>query len=139
MKPLSQQLQDLSVRAKKAEDDEAAARSEARAKIQARVNKLKTDTDERVAKVDAAAASTKDKAEGQWAALQKQVKAHNERIRADIATSKAEHEAARMERKAENAEEYAAEAISFAYDAIDYAEWAVMDAVLARSDVDTTQ
>jgi hypothetical protein len=30
MKPLSEQLKDLSVRAKKAEDDAAAARSEAR-------------------------------------------------------------------------------------------------------------
>jgi hypothetical protein len=39
MKPLSEQLKDLSERAKKAEDDAAAARSEARADIQARSQK----------------------------------------------------------------------------------------------------
>lgn len=54
MKPLSQQLADLSVRAKKAEDDAAAARTEAREKIQARVDKLQADTTKRVSEVGAA-------------------------------------------------------------------------------------
>ena len=97
MKPLSQQLADLSVRAKKAEDDAAAARTEAREKIQARVDKLQADTTARVSKVDAAAAAAKDAAVGQWTALQRQIKTDNDRIRADIAANKAEHDKARAD------------------------------------------
>jgi ribulose 1,5-bisphosphate carboxylase large subunit-like protein len=139
MKPLSQQLSDLSVRAKKAETDAAAAKTEEHAKIEARVQKLHADADARTAKVDAAAAAAKDKSVEQWTTLQKQIKAHNERVRADIAANKAEHDAARAVRKADRAEDNAAAAIAFAYDAIDYAESAVLDAVMARSDAKALQ
>jgi hypothetical protein len=54
VKPLSQHMADLSVRAKKAEDDATAARTEAREKIQARVDKLQADTTKRVSEVGAA-------------------------------------------------------------------------------------
>ena len=137
MKPLSEQLADLSVRAKKAEDDAKAARTEEHAKIQARVEKLHAASAARAAKVDAAAASAKDTAVGQWTKLQKQVKENNERIRADISANKAEHSKERANRKADRAEEYAVVAIAYAYDAIDYAESAVLDAVMTRSDADT--
>jgi hypothetical protein len=137
MKPLSQQLEDLSARAKKAEDDAAAARKEARTSIQARVDKLQADTAARTTRVDAAAASAKDAAVGRWTTLQQQVKTENDRIRADLAVTKAEHDATRAEQKAERAEDNAAAAIAFAYDAIDYAESAVLDAVIARSDADS--
>jgi hypothetical protein len=139
MKPLSEQLKDLSIHAKKAEDDAAAARTEQRAAIQARVDKLHADTTARVAQVDAAAASTKDAVVGQWTTMQQQVKANNDRIRADISASKAEHDAARAERKAVRAENNAEAAIAFAFDSIDYAETAVLDAVIARSDADTAR
>jgi hypothetical protein len=136
MKPLSEQLADLSVRAKKAENDAAAAQTEAREAIQTRVNKLQADTTARVAKVDAAAASAKDAVVGQWSTLQKQIKADNDRMRADIAANKAEHDKTRADHKATRTENYAGAAIAFAYDAIDYAESAVLDAVIARSDAD---
>jgi len=60
MKPLSEQLQDLSERAKKAEDDAAAARSEERTKVQARTEQLQADATARKAELDASAASAKD-------------------------------------------------------------------------------
>ncbi|HEV2457109.1 MAG TPA: hypothetical protein VGS80_02000 [Ktedonobacterales bacterium] len=136
MKPLSEQLEDLSVRAKKAEDDAAAAQKEAHAAIQARVDKLQADTATRMATVAAATASAKDAAIGRWTTLQQQVKAENDRIRADIDAKKAEHDAARAERKAERAEDNAAAAIAFAYDTVVYAESAVLDAIMARADAD---
>jgi ribulose 1,5-bisphosphate carboxylase large subunit-like protein len=136
MKPLSQQLSDLSVRAKKAEADVTTAKTEEHSKIEARVQKLHADAAARTAKVDAAAAAAKDKTVEQWTTLQKQIKAHNERVRADIAANKAEHEASRALRKADRAEDNAAAAIAFAYDAIEYAESAALDAVMARSDAD---
>ena len=139
MKPLSEQLADLSARAKKAEDDEATARKEGRAKVQARADQLQAETAARAAKVDAAVASAKDAAVGRWTSLQQQIKADNDRIKADIDVKKAEQDAARAERKAERAEDNAAAAIAFAYDAIDYAELAVLDAVTARADANTFQ
>ena len=139
MKPLSEQLTELSARAKKAEDDAAAAHAEQRAKIQDRVDKLQADTAARTAKVAAAGAAAKDQAVMQWHTLQQQVKANNDRIRADIDAKKAEHDKARAQRKAERAEDNAAAAIAFAYDAIDYSEAAVLDAVLTRADADAAQ
>jgi hypothetical protein len=136
---LSEQLTELSARAKKAEDDAAAARAEQRAKIQARVDKLQADTAMRTAKVAAAGAGAKDQAVMQWHTLQQQVKANNDRIRADIDAKKAEHDKARAQHKAERAEENAAAAIAFAYDAIDYADAAVLDAVITRVDADAVQ
>jgi hypothetical protein len=139
VKPLSQQLADLSARAKKAEDDEAAARKEERAKIQARVDKLQADTKARAAKVDAAIVAAKDTAMGRWMALQKQVMMENDRIKADIDAKKAERDTTRAVHKADRAEDNAAEAISFAYVAIDYAESAVLDAVMARADANAVK
>lgn len=100
------------------------------------MDKLQADTTKRVSKVDTAVAAAKDAAAGQWTALQRQIKADNDRIRTDIAANKSEHDKARAERKAERAENYAAAAIAFAYDAIDYADAAVLDAIMARSDSD---
>ena len=70
MKSLSEQMQDLSARAKKAEDDAATARSEARTQVQARSEQLQADAAARKAQVDAAAASAKDEIAKRWANLQ---------------------------------------------------------------------
>jgi hypothetical protein len=137
VKPLSEQLSDLSVRAKKAETDTAAAKTEEHAKIEARIQKLQSDATARKAKMDTAATAAKDKTVEQWTTLQQQIKTHNEKVRADIAANKAEHDATRADRKADRAEDNAEAAIAFAYDAIDYAESAVLDAVMARSDADS--
>ncbi|HEV2459995.1 MAG TPA: hypothetical protein VGS80_16685, partial [Ktedonobacterales bacterium] len=77
MKPLSEQLADLSMRAKKAEDDAAAARKEAHAAIEARVDKLQADTAARAAQMTAATAAAKDATVARWTTLQQQVKTEN--------------------------------------------------------------
>src|SRR5690349_741930 len=59
MKPLSDQLEDLSKRAKKAEEDSAAAQTEARTEVQTRIDQLKADAATRTAEIKAATASTK--------------------------------------------------------------------------------
>jgi hypothetical protein len=133
MKPLSEQLAVLSVRAKKAEDDAAAAQTEQRAKIKQRADQLQADTAARVAQVTTAATAAKDSAVSQWHTMQEQVKANNDRIRAKINAMKAQDQKDSAEFTAELAEDNAAAAIAFAYDAIDYAEAAALDAVYARS------
>src|SRR5690349_19312121 len=134
VKSLSEQLADLSARAKKAEDDAAAARKEARSEVQKRVDKLDANAAARSAQVSADATQSKDTVEGQWADLQTATKQRVAEIRADIDARKAEQDAKRAERKAERAEDSAAAAIAFAYDAVDYAEAAVLDAVILRAD-----
>ena len=136
MKPLSEQLADLSARAKKAEEDEAAARREAREKIQERVDQIEGDAQMRAAQLNAAATQAKETLEGQWADLQATARQQRAKLKADINAKKAELDAKRAERKAEDAEDNAALAIAFAYDAVEYAEAAVLEAVIARSDAE---
>ncbi len=136
MKPLSEQLADLSARAKKAEEDAAAARREAREKIQERVEQIEGDVQKRTAPLNAAATQAKDTLEGQWADLQETTRRQRAKLKADIDAKKAELDAKRAERKAEDAEDNATLAISFAYDAVEYAEAAVLEAVIARTDAD---
>ncbi len=136
MKPLSEQLADLSKHAKAAEDDAAAAQKEARTAVQARVEKLQADAAARGARLDQATKSAKSDVADRWTAMRSQVRAGIEGIKADLATKKAERDAGRAERTADSAEYDAAVAIAFAYDAIDYADAAVLDAVIARSDAD---
>ncbi len=136
MKPLSEQLAELSARAKKAEEDAAVAQTEQRAKIKARAEKLQADADARAAKVTSDVKVAKDSATAQWHTMQQQVKANNDRIRAKIDAMKAQDRKDSAEFTAELAEENAAAAIWFAYDSIDYAEAAVLDAVYARSNAD---
>lgn len=139
MKPLSEQLAELSARAKKAEDDAAAAQTEQRAKIKVRAEKLQADADARAAQVATDVKAAKDTTVAQWHTMQLQVKANNDRIRAKIDAMKAEDKKDRAEFTTEVAEENAAAAIWFAYDAIDYAEAAVLDAVYARANFDALQ
>jgi hypothetical protein len=136
MKPLSEQLADLSARAKKAEDDAAAARKEARATIQARVEKLEADATTRSTKMKQSATQAKDTLAVQWADLQTTMKTQRDTIKSDIDARKKEQDAKRAENKADRAEDNAEAAIGFAYDAVEYAEAAVLDAVIARSDAE---
>src|SRR5690242_12838968 len=100
MKPLSEQLADLSARTKQAEDDAATAKSEARTAVQARIEKLKEDSASRRTKLQEKTTSAKDSVSGHWSALQTHVKERVDSINADIAATKAEHAADRTERKA---------------------------------------
>jgi hypothetical protein len=139
MKPLSEQMSDLSAHAKEAEDSAAAARAKGRDAVQARVDKLEADASARGARMDAAATSTKDAAVGQWNKMHTQVKSGVDGIKADIDVKKREADKGRAERKASRAEDNAASAIDFALDAIDYAESAVLDAIVARSDAEAVR
>lgn len=139
MKPLSEQLADLSTRAKKAEDDAAAAKSETKAKVQSRMEQLQIERADRKAKLHDDVAVAKDTVTEHWSALQTHVKERVDTINADLSATKAERESERAQRKAERAENNAADAIAFALDAVGYAESAVLDAVVARSDADAAQ
>ena len=69
MKPLSEQLADLSVRVKNAEDDAAAAQKEAHDKVVARVAQAQAAAEQAVQKVNQNVQSASDKASAKWNGL----------------------------------------------------------------------
>lgn len=131
---LSEKLADLSRRAKKVEDDFAAAKSDAKDKIEARVAQLHTkmDADAKAikdkigaAKSDASAHATalKNKIDADIASLKQKVSDTKHKIDSNIASDRADLYEADAE-----------DAVNYAIFAIDQAEMAVLDALAARAD-----
>jgi hypothetical protein len=138
-KPLSEQLADLSISAKKAEDAVAAARKEAQDKIIARREQAHVDAAAAIQKVDRDIKSAGDSVKSagdavvnSWRALQAKVSADMDALNAKIALGKhkldvkhADHHAERLEREASFAVDYAAASI-------EEAKYAVLDAIVGR-------
>jgi hypothetical protein len=145
-KPLSEQLADLSISAKKAEDAVAAARKEAQDKVIARreqahaaaaaaIQKVDRDIKSAGDSVKSAGDSVKsagDAVVNSWRALQAKVSADMDALNAKIALGKhkldvkhADHHAERLEREASFAVDYAAASI-------EEAKYAVLDAIVGR-------
>jgi hypothetical protein len=133
---LSDQLGELSVRAKKAEDRAVAARSEARTNLQREVQSAQEDLQAGRDDLRRAAEENRGKVAAWFNDVQKSWDDQVEAVRRDIASKKAEHDLHAAERRAEAAEDDAAFAIRYAYWAIEDAEYAVLDATLARSEAD---
>jgi hypothetical protein len=131
-KPVSEQLSDLSVRAKKAEDEAAAAKTKASAQIQQREEQIKADAAKRKANMDQSMSNAQDTVVSSWNGLTTRVQSDVDGIRAKIDYKKYEHDREKSAKAADDAEENAARAINFALDSIDYAETAVLDAMVAR-------
>jgi hypothetical protein len=127
VKPLSEQLADLSVRAKAAEDAAAAAQKEAHDKIVARKEQARAAATAAVEKVNQEAQSARDSAARNW----NTVKA---KIAADMAALKAKAEGVKHKIDVDTAEDYADEMESEASFAIDYAVASVEQAKLAVLD-----
>jgi hypothetical protein len=127
VKPLSEQLADLSVRAKAAEDAAAAAQKEAHDKIVARKEQARAAATAAVEKVNQEAQSARDSAARNW----NTVKA---KIAADMAALKAKAEGVKHKIDVDTAEDYADEMESEASFAIDYAIASVEQAKLAVLD-----
>jgi hypothetical protein len=136
VKPVSEQLSDLSVRAKKAEDDAAAAKSQASAQIQQRQEEIKADAARRKASMDQGISNAQDEVVSTWTGLSTQVQSDVDSLRAKIDFKKYQHDREKAAKAADNAEENANRAINFAFDSIDYAESAVLDAIDARVTAD---
>jgi hypothetical protein len=136
MKPLSESLSELSVKAKGAEDAAAAAREESRDKLEARLVDLRSSAEQRRAHLEQAAIEAKESAASRWDELRSSVNAHLERIKTDFDARRQTLDVKRAQRRAESAEQDAAATILFAAFAIEQAEYAVLDATLARSEAD---
>ena len=133
---LSDQLAELSVRAKKAEDRAIAARNEARTNLEEEVHRAQEDLRAQRDDLRRAAEENRGKVAAWFTDVQKSWDDQVEAVRRDISSKKAEHDLHAAQRRADAAEDDAAFAIRYAYWAIEDAEYAVLDATLARSEAD---
>jgi hypothetical protein len=135
-KPLSEQLAELSVRAKNAEDAVAAAAKEAREKIEARREQAHAAATAATEKVNQEVKSVKDTSTRNWKALEAKIDADIQSLKSGIAKRKREREAGRAENTAETLEWEASVAIDYAVASIEQARLAVLDAIAGRVDAE---
>ena len=131
-KRLSEQLAELSVRAKNAEDAAAAAQKEAHDKIVARREQARAAATAATQKVNQELASVKDTATRNWNALKAKIAADVETLKTGIAQRKREIEFGRAENNAERLEWEAGFAIDYAVASIEQARLAALDAIAGR-------
>ena len=99
---LSDQLTELSARAKQAEDRAAAARDKSKADVQADVETARASAQDRAKKLRESAEANKNKLSVWWYDLQRTWNEHVAKIRDDIEGKRAEHDVDRAERRAEH-------------------------------------
>ena len=133
---LSEQLAELSVHAKNAEDAVAAAEKEVHEKVEARIEQARAAATEATEKVNQQIKSVKDKASRNWNALQAKIAADIQNLKSGIAERKRELKADRAEDTAERLEWEAGFAIDYAVASIEQARLAVLDAVAGRVDAE---
>jgi hypothetical protein len=138
-KPLSEQLAELSVRAKHAEDALTAAKKEAHDKVLARKEEARAAATAAVEKINRDIQSAKDTATKSWSAVRAKVTADLNNLKADVAHKKHDLDVKLVEKHADQLDWEAGIAIDYAIASIEQAEWAVLDAVAARAQANKTK
>ena len=136
VKRLSDELEELSVRAKKTEDVIQAAVAQDRERLQARLNTLKTAVENQPAKAGERMAKARADADAKWRELHTKLDNHFAGIRAKAEEHKAERDMRRAEHRADDAEQDAVVAVDFAVYALDQAEYAIIEAAVCRVEAD---
>ena len=135
---LSDDLRKLSERAKTAEDHAAAAKAEARAELEHRIDEVKASAETEATKLRTKAQDAKTEAAATWEDMQRSWKTHIDNVRSDVSRRKAQMDASGATMRAKWAEDDAGLAIGYAYAAVEEAEYAVLDAILARREAEET-
>ena len=131
-KRLSEQLADLSARAKNAEDALDAAEKEAHDKVAARKAQARAAATAAVEKVNQEVKSAGDSAARDWSAVKAKIAADRNTLKADVAEAKHERDVKRAENRADQLEWEAGFAIDYAIASVEQAKLAVLDAVDGR-------
>jgi hypothetical protein len=131
-KPLSEQLADLSVHAKKAEDTVAAAQKETHDKIMARWEQARADATATTEIVNQQIKSVGDSVAKDWNARKTKIAADMEALKAKVVRKTRELDARHAEKEADRLEWDASVAIDYAIAMVDQARLAVLDAVAGR-------
>jgi hypothetical protein len=138
-KPLSEQLADLSVRAKHAEDAFSAAQKEAHDKIEIRKQEARADATTAVEKVNQKIKSANNDTVRDWNAVKAKVAADIAALKASVAEAKHNHEVKRTERRADRLEWEAGFAIDYAIASVEQANFAVLDAIDGRVEAELAE
>jgi hypothetical protein len=139
VKPLSQQLADLSVRAKQAEEAVVATAKEAHGKIETRKEEARAAAAKATEKVSQDIKSAGDKAIRDWNAVRAKVAADMDHLKAGVAREKHDLDAKQAEHHAERLEWEAGVAIDYAVASVEQAKLAVLDAVSSRVKAEKAQ
>ena len=131
-KRLSEQLADLSVRAKSAEQALDSAEKEAHDKVVARKEQAHATATKAVEKVNQEVKSANDTAARNWSAVKAKIADDVNHLKANVAHAKHEHDAKRAENKADRLEWEAGFAIDYAIASVEQAKLAFLDAVDGR-------
>jgi hypothetical protein len=132
MKPLDQQLADMSVCAKEVQDTFAAARKETHDRVVARREQARVSAAAFADRVDKDIQSVGDAVAGQWNELQAKVAADINRLKTAYEQRQHDRSVDRTVHRADRLETEAGVAIDFALASIEDAKRAVLDAVAAR-------
>lgn len=134
VKPLSEQLADLSARAKTAEDHVATAQQEAHENIMARREQTRAAVEQAITKVDQDIKSAGNNAADKWRSLQAKISSDMDALKTNIAERRHERDVARADNQAERLEWEAALAVDYAAASIEQAELAIYDAIIGRAE-----
>jgi predicted RNase H-like nuclease len=135
-KRLSDQLADLSTRAKKAEDAFDAAQKEAYDKIAARREQARAAAMAATEKVNQEIKSVKDTATRNWNALQAKITADMQSLKSELVQQKQKLDVRIAQDRADRLEWEAGFAIDYANAAVEQANLAVLDAIAGRVQAD---
>ncbi len=131
-KRLSEQLADLSARAKSVENAFDAAQKEAHEKLEARKDQARAAAKNAVEKLDKEIQSAKASATRDLAAVKAKISADLNVLKADVGRAKHKLDVKVAETRAEDLEWDASFAIDYAIASIEQAKFAVLDAIEAR-------
>jgi hypothetical protein len=131
-RPLSEQLADLSVRAKDTENAVADAEKEAHDKIEARKEQARAAATKATEKVKEEIQSARDTAVRNWSAVRAKVAADTDALKARVTQAKHDIDMRHAENRAERLEWEAGVAIDYAIASVEQAKLAVLDAVSGR-------
>jgi hypothetical protein len=132
MKPLSESLNDLSKRARAAEDAAVAARREGQEKRAAMMTSARSSLDQQLQQFERSAAAAGDTISSRWQQLMSESRDQADRMRSDLETKRDDRRAERLEQNAEASIAFAAWAIDQAVYDVLVAETAQDEATAAR-------
>jgi prophage DNA circulation protein len=136
MKQLSEQLANLSVRAKQAEDAAAAAQKEAHDKVVASVSQAQASAEQAVQKVNQNIKSASDTASAKWNGLKAKIAADMDDLKSKVVQRKHDLSVKRAANYSQLLDEDASFAIDYAIASIEQAKVAVLDAIVGRIEVE---
>ena len=136
MKPLSEQLANLSVHAKNTEEAAAAAQKEVHDKVVARVAQAQTAAEQAVQKANQNIKSASDTASAKWNGMKSKIAADMDDLKSKVAQRKHDLGVKLAANYAQMLDEDAAFAIDYAIASIEQAKLAVLDAIAGHIEVE---